>query len=58
MVHEPSNTGDPRSNETVEEIAQEIDNDNLPIYENSPSKVVAQMDDADLATGTSYGRRS
>ena len=52
LVHEPTDAGDPKSDETVEGIAQEIENDNLPIYENSPSKVVAQMDDTDLATGT------
>lgn len=50
LVTEPADQGDPQSDQTVEEIAQEVGN--LPRYENSPSKVVAQLDAADTATGT------
>lgn len=41
---------DPQSQQTVQDIAQEIDT--IPHYENSPSKVVAQLDAANTATGT------
>ena len=50
LITEPDQQADPQSHQTVEEIASEVDA--IPHYENSPSKVVAQLDDTNTATGT------